>query len=175
MNIADFNIVDILIVAVVLVSTLVSIWRGFAKEAISLGVWVAAFFIAIAFNSGMQQLLENLVSEPSLRQGAAFLLLFILTLVVGSMVSYLVGELIKLSGLSTADRILGMAFGFVRGLVVVVVVALVLDLSLKAAEAKPAWFADSVLVPQLLMLENWSRDSTEDLLSWLGNVSGLKG
>lgn len=175
MNLADVNIIDILVVVIVVISTLVSIKRGFAKEAISLGVWVAAFFIAIAFNSGMQQLLEGVISEPSLRQGAAFLLLFILTLIVGSMVSYLVGELIKLSGLSTTDRILGMAFGFVRGMVIVIVMAVVLDLSLKAAEAKPAWFADSVLVPQLLILENWSRDSTADLLSWLGDVSGLKG
>mgnify|MGYP001951405833 CR=1 FL=1 len=169
----ELNITDMVLIAVVLISTLVSAKRGFAKEAVSLGVWVAAFFVATVFNQGMQLLLADLIAQAAVRQGAAFLLLFILTLVVGSMVSYLIGEFVKMTGLTTADRVLGMAFGFVRGIVVVVVMAVVIKLTLQSVDSQPGWYADSAVIPQLLMLENWSRDSTSELLSWL--ASGLKG
>ena len=158
---------DWLLLVLVLMSTLVALMRGFVKEALSLVTWVFAFFIATLFAPGMEVLLEDTIESDEIRQISAFVLLFVATLVVGSLASYLAGQLIKMTGLSLFDRLLGMGFGVVRGVVVTVVLAMVMQLSLQAADAKPDWYADSTLIPHLLLMENWVRDSAGQVAVWL--------
>lgn len=164
---AEFTIADWLIVAIVVISTLVSLLRGFAREAISLGAWVAAFFVASMFSPGMETLLGDVLENEQARQISAFLALFVATLLVCSMAGFLVSQLIKVTGLGLADRVLGMAFGLVRGVVVALAMALVVDLALESAGTRPAWYQQSLLLPHLMLMENWARDTTAQLLQWL--------
>lgn len=164
---AEFTIADWLIVAIVVISTLVSLLRGFAREAISLGAWVAAFFVASMFSPGMESLLRDVVENEQARQISSFLALFVVTLLVCSMAGFLVSQLIKVTGLGLADRVLGMAFGLVRGVVVALAMALVVDLALESAGTRPVWYQQSVLIPHLMLMENWARDTTAQLLQWL--------
>ena len=66
--------VDGLIVAVIGLSAVVSLWRGFVKEAISLLSWIAAFAVAIAMTPQLSQLLAETISTAALRMLLAFLL-----------------------------------------------------------------------------------------------------
>ncbi len=167
-SVAELTLADWIILGVVALSTLLSLWRGFAREAISLGAWVLAFMIATMFSPSMQVMLQDVIEAEQPRQIASFLILFILTLLAGSMAGFLIGQLIKVTGLSLADRVLGMAFGFVRGVVLALALVLVADLALEASgTAKPDWFGRSVLVPHLMLLENWARDSTARVLEWI--------
>ncbi|MGH1470005.1 MAG: CvpA family protein [Cellvibrionaceae bacterium] len=151
MNWADFAILGILVV-----SGLISLKRGFVKEALSLAGWVAAFIIAMLFGSSLETLFVDNISSPSIRKIVAFAILFVSTLIVAGLVNYLIGELVKITGLSGTDRLLGMIFGFIRG--VIIIMAMLLLLPAIVPLDKEMWWQQSVLIPQFLSMEGWCRE-----------------
>ena len=153
-----------------LVSVLASLLRGFVREAMSLVVWVAAFFVAAMFSPGMEALLADVIAREEVRRIAGFVAVFIATLVMGSLLTYLAGLVVKLTGLGVLDRLLGMAFGALRGVVAAVVAIMVLRAALDGAGARPPWFTDSVLVPHLLLMENWVRDTAQPVAAWVREI-----
>jgi len=155
------NVADWAIAAIVLVSCLLSLKRGFVKEALSLGAWIAAFFIATAFSEQLAAILSDSIDNSSFRHMAAYGILFIGTLMMGSLINYLLAQVIKATGLSGADRLLGTAFGLARGLVIILVIIVVARV-LVPIEEEPLW-QNSVLIPHLLLVENWSRDTFSQL------------
>lgn len=162
------NLADGIILFVIAVSALLSVRRGFTREAFSLLTWVAAFIIARLFSPALDILLQEQISTPSLRAAVAFGSLFALTLAVGALINHLLGELIRVTGLSSTDRLMGMVFGALRG-VLLMVVLVALGRHLFAADP---WWHDSTLVPHLVMMEAWTRDVGESLLAFIMNVSG---
>jgi len=87
------NLADAIILIVIAISALLSVRRGFTREAFSLLTWVAAFIIARLFSPALDLLLQDQIATPSLRAAVAFGLLFVLTLVVGALINHLLGEL----------------------------------------------------------------------------------
>ena len=79
--------IDLIIVGVVLLSGLISLVRGFVKEAMSLVIWVVAFAVAMNFKEPAAALLVNVIEQPSIRQLVAWGALFVATLLLGSMVN----------------------------------------------------------------------------------------
>ena len=144
-------VVDWVIVVVVVVSALVSLKRGFVKELLSLLSWVGALIIASLFSERLAGLMTGLIATESWRLAAAFTLLFILTLVVGAMVNHLIGELVRMTGLSGLDRTLGVVFGILRGGLIVVALLAVARLF-----ALDGFWQGSVLVPWIDPLINWT-------------------
>lgn len=161
------NLADGIILFVIAVSALLSVRRGFTREAFSLFTWVAAFIIARLFSPALELLLEGQIETPSLRMAVAFGTLFVLTLVVGALISHLLGELIRVTGLSGTDRLLGMVFGALRG-VVLMVVLIALG---RHMFAEDPWWQQSSMVPHFVMLESWTRQVGEDVLAFVMNVS----
>lgn len=149
------NWVDYFIIGIIVVSTLVSLLRGFVREALSLAVWVLAFGVGWAFHADLAPAFARWISTPSIQLGAAFGLLVVLTLILGGIVNYLIGRLIDETGLSGTDRVLGMAFGVARGALVVGVLVL-----LACATPLPSdpWWRESVLLPRFEDLAAWLRD-----------------
>ncbi len=163
MNWADWGIVLIL-----LVSSLISLKRGFIKEALSLVVWLLAIIIGLSFRQQASYLLAEHIATPSVRELAAFALLFVATLLVGACVNFLIGQLVKVTGLTGTDRLLGMLFGLARGFVVVMVILIVLP-GILPVEQDP-WWQSSVLIPYLSQFEGWTRELG---VSVWGFVTGL--
>ncbi|MEC8880501.1 MAG: CvpA family protein [Pseudomonadota bacterium] len=162
------NLADGIILFIIAASALISVRRGFTREAFSLLTWVAAFIVARLFSPALEVLLADSIETPSLRLAVAFGLLFTVTLIVGALINHLLGELIRVTGLSGTDRLLGMVFGALRGaLVVVVLGALGHHLF-----SEDAWWRESLLVPHFAMLEDWTRRLAGDLIAYLMNVSG---
>ncbi|MBH3553469.1 CvpA family protein [Pseudomonas aeruginosa] len=150
-----FTWVDWTMVAIIVVSSLISLSRGFVKEALSLLTWIVAGAVAWMFGGALAQHLGEYIQTPSARIIAACALLFIATLLLGALVNYLIGELIRVTGLSGTDRFLGMVFGGARG--VLLVVLLVGLLSLAPVQQHP-WWQQSVLMPHFLMVADWSKN-----------------
>ena len=145
---------------IVALSTLISLWRGFVREALSLAAWVAAFLVSTSFSGRMSQLLVNYITNDTLRQVSAWVVLFMATLLLGSLVNTLVAQLIRATGLSGADRILGTVFGFARGLVVVLVAIFILEAVLEPEDQ--AFMQNSRLMPHLAMVEQWAQETFSD-------------
>ncbi|WP_194787718.1 CvpA family protein [Pseudomonas sp. UFMG81] len=150
-----FTWVDWAIIAIIAISSLISLKRGFVKEALSLVIWIVAGALAWMFGGSLSVYLESYIQTPSMRTIAGCAILFVATLLVGAMLNFLIGELIRVTGLSGTDRFLGMAFGAARGaLLVVVAVGL---LSLGPVQQDP-WWQESRLIPQFLLVADWSKN-----------------
>jgi len=157
------NVADALILLVIAISALLSLRRGFTREAFSLLTWVAAFVVARLFGPSLELLLENTIDTPSARIATAFAVLFAATLVVGALINHLLGELVRVTGLSTTDRLFGMVFGAVRGVLLVIVLVAVGSHVFSA----DSWWHESLLVPQFALLEDWTRTVAAELVTFI--------
>ncbi len=145
--------IDWVILGVLGLSTLISIKRGFVKEALSLVTWFLAIVVARLFAGQTSTLLVGYIEVPSIRIGVAYALLFFGTLIVGGLVNRLISEVVKLSGLGGTDSFLGMFFGLARGgLVILVIVA---GLHYLAPVKEDGWWQESVLIPHFVSAVEW--------------------
>ena len=144
---------DYAILAIVAISLLVGALRGFMKEVFSLLVWVAAFFIAYQYSGDLAPLMEPHVDLPSARTAMAFTGLFVVVLLIGGLLTYLLGRLVESTGLSGTDRLLGGVFGAFRGLAIVIVVLLVAGFTPIPADP---WWQNSPTIARLMPLVDWA-------------------
>ena len=117
------------------VSALVAVIRGFMREVLSLLSWVAAFVAASTFAGRIAPMLPAAIPNDSLRLLAAFLLVFGATLLLMVVITLAIVELVRVVGLGFVDRVLGLAFGLVRGLLIVLIVVLLAGLTRLPEEA----------------------------------------
>lgn len=129
--------VDLLIVLIGIASALFGIWRGFAKEALSLATWLAAIWLAWQFTWLIEPMLGEWQAAPELKIWAARIIIFVLVLIAGGLVAWFVRELILHTGLSGTDRALGGLFGLARGALIVGLVAMVVQML--GVEGDPWW------------------------------------
>jgi membrane protein required for colicin V production len=127
-------------------SVLVSVVRGFTREALSLLGWVIAFFAANALSGVVAEWFAPIIKDGSLRVLAAFIAVFVVTLILASLGAMVVSRMLKNAGLGLEDRLLGGFFGFARGMLIVLVLVLVSGLT--ALPRQPAW-SDAMLSPPL--------------------------
>jgi membrane protein required for colicin V production len=167
---AQLNALDWVIIVVVALSVLLSLWRGFAREALSLAGWVAAFLIANMFVDQMASVLAGTIDNITGRYVAAYAILFVLSLMVFSLISMLVSRVIKATGLSLLDRLLGTVFGFARGIILVLVCVFIVRQLVPPADLQ--WLHRSQLMPHLDVLAQWVQVTFADFNS--GQWSGIK-
>lgn len=152
----DLVWVDIAIPIIIAVSALFSLVRGFVREALSLAGWLAAFWVALNFAKNFADLFLGGISAPSLRIVLAFTILFVVTLLLAALINQLAGQLVKRTGLTGADRTIGVAFGFVRGVVVVSVLVLLAGMTTMPQDP---WWKKSHLVGHFQQLAVWLQKS----------------
>lgn len=146
--------IDLAIIAVIALSALISLIRGFVKESISLLTWIAAGIIAFRYFSPMADFLEPFVTAPTVRGIAAFAVLFVCTLIIGAIVNFIVSQLVSKTGLSGTDKALGVVFGGARGVLIVTIVVLLF--SLTPAPETEAW-QDAASIGFFQQLAEWVR------------------
>jgi membrane protein required for colicin V production len=81
--------------------------------------------------------------------------LFVMTLVLGGLISFLLGVLVNKTGLTGTDRFAGMIFGIVRGMVVVSILVMLAGLT---PLPEDSWWKESKLIPPFQSLALWLRD-----------------
>lgn len=118
-------VLDWLLLGVIALSVALGAWRGLVFELLSLASWVLAFFVARATAGDVAAWLPWTEWDPSLLHAAAFVLVFVAVVFACGVLAWLGKRLVDAVGLRPADRALGALFGFVRGLLLLLVATLV--------------------------------------------------
>lgn len=135
--------IDFLIGAIILISLLIGLARGFIKEAISLSSWLIALWLAYANAVHGEVFFANYFDEEKVRIIAAFITIFVIMLIVASVCGRLLARLLALSISTGVDSSIGVLFGIVRGIILVavfIVAATYIDLD------RHVWWDNSALL-----------------------------
>lgn len=146
------NVVDLVIVAVLALSVLVGLWRGLISEVLALVTWIAAFWVAWTYGPAVSAHFEHSIETPIVRLLVGYGLCFIAVLIAGALVRFGIQALVNGTGLGGTDRLLGMIFGFARGILLVTLMVFLGNLTSFAHE--PMW-QQSTLLPQFKSVAAW--------------------
>jgi membrane protein required for colicin V production len=142
------NAGDLVVIAIVLFSGLIALWRGLIREVLSLVGWVGAGLVTLWAFAYVRPYARSLVDNPLLADLAAGVVLFVVSLIVFSVISGAIGNLVRNSSLNAIDRTLGFVFGLARGLVAIALVYLALALWVWVKPAdRPEWVTKARTLP----------------------------
>ncbi len=140
---------DYAIAGVFAASLVVGAWRGLVREVLSILGWVIAFLAASLLAGPLGPAMPEAIPNPELRVAAAYVVVFAGAVVATALVALLLSKIVNAAGLGGVDRLLGTLFGAARGLLIVVVAALLAGLT--SAPRQPYW-RDSVGGPLLVQV-----------------------
>ena len=117
-----FNQVDLVILIITVLSSAFGLWRGLIKEVLSLLTWIAALLVSRVYSVPLAGLMTGMIENDGIRYVSAFALLFVIVMMFGTFLNFLMSKLLKVTGLKLADRLLGAGFGVARGVIIVLVI-----------------------------------------------------
>ena len=144
-------------------------WRGLLREIVAILGWVIAFLAAGLFSGPLSERLQDLIQVSQLRVIAAYVSIFVGALVVTTIAGLVVARLAQAAGLGGLDRLLGAGFGVLRGVLILVVFALLAGLTPLPRQA--AWtssFSGPVLVIAAKVAIPWLPQSLTQKISFEG-------
>jgi membrane protein required for colicin V production len=145
-------IVDIIIAAIIAVSIIVGFIRGFVKEAISIVSLLVAIWAAMYIGPSVGSISEGWLGSVELQDWFGRILVFVVILAIGGIIGWGVSKLVRLSILSGTDRVLGMIFGFCRGILIFGVAVI---LGQFANFDNDDWWEDSMLIRYGEIVADW--------------------
>ena len=131
---------DYSVIAIVVASMVLGIWRGVVGEIIALVAWVLAFLAAKMFGGEVAQLFFASIADPAMRIVAAWVAVFVVVLILMALLRLAVHGLLKALGLSLTDRLLGIVFGLARGLIIVLALVAVGGMTMVVKEK---WWSEA--------------------------------
>ena len=131
---------DWILAAVLVFSLLLGALRGLVYEVLSVLGWAASFYAAQWFAPQVATLLPLQSASDPVRYAAAFVLVFIAAVFVAGLLAALLKRLVDAIGLRPVDRTLGAAFGVLRGIIMLLAVTVVMDMT---ALKSSAWWQES--------------------------------
>lgn len=157
---------DGIILAIIAVSMLLGVFRGLVREAFSLAGWCAALVVARVFHAPFEAMLAEYIATPSVRMVASYGGLFAATLLLSTVLGYMVMSLMEKAGVRSVDRLLGAVFGLVRGLILV----LVLLVTLAPFTARDPWWRDARLPKEFMHYESAGRELKDSVMHAAGKA-----
>jgi len=121
-----WNWLDWALALIVLFSVVSGLGEGFTRGLIGLASLVVGLAVAAGGYHGLGAGLSTVIHNYDVAYGVAFLMLFIAVIVVGAIISHLADKLLKTAGIKAFDRLLGLFFGLLRGIVFDAVVLMAL-------------------------------------------------
>jgi len=145
----NLNFIDYIFIAIIGLSMVLSLWRGFVHEVISLLGLVAAFFIASRLSGQSGDFLGQWITNGTVADIAGFAMVFVVVMIVAGLVGALISRLVDVAALTATDRTLGVFFGAARGIGLIALCFLVYT-----SYTKPdaPWLKESKLSPYAIEL-----------------------
>lgn len=145
-------IADIAIAIAIAVSVLIGFVRGFVKEAISIATLLIAIWTALHFGENVGSISDEFLSSTEMQTWFGRVLIFAVVLALGGIAGWGVSKLVRLSVLSSTDRLFGTMFGFCRGVVLIAV--FVIGGQYANFDNDP-WWRRSQLIPLATYVADW--------------------
>ncbi|MGC1182266.1 CvpA family protein [Legionella sp.] len=162
-----FQIIDLIIIGIVGLSSLTGLFRGVVKEVIALCIWIVAIWTGYHYSQSLTPWVGSYIQSSTASEIVAFIIIVVGVLLIGSILNFILGLVLKRSGLSSIDKILGMCFGFVRGIFIVSLVLAIL--SMTSLPYQP-YVKGSVICNQLKPVINWVSKYIPIVLNHLKSV-----
>lgn len=121
----SLNVLDILFLAIVILSTLFGILKGFIRELFSLAFFIIGLILSFLYYSDVGAIYSKYLSK-NIANFAGFVTIFVFILVVGTLVTFFIKKMFVLGPLKTIDRIFGGVFGLVRGMLIAAIIVFIL-------------------------------------------------
>ena len=159
-----FNQVDIVILIITVLSSVFGLWRGLIKEVLSLLTWIAALLVSRVYSEPLAGLMTGMIENDGIRYVSAFAILFVIVMMLGTFLNFLMSKLLSVTGLKLADRLLGAVFGVARGVIIVLVILFVTSVFVSETEL----WQKSQLIP-------YGMDWIEKSQVFIGDMNSVSG
>ncbi len=167
------NVADILILVTLLLPAVVGAAYGFLNIVFSITAWVMSVGIALKFGVQFAPLLESYVESPLIREALSFVGMFLLSLLILSAAGYFILKLLGRSGLTAADRFLGLCFGICLGGAIIGVVVFLAGFT--ALPREKMW-QESILLPPFVEIAVWTEQFLpQNVVEYHGYSSAAEG
>ncbi len=148
--------IDYSIITIVFISLVLGCFRGFVRELLALSGWILAFYCANYFSDSLYSLIPFDL-DSNVKYIAAYISIFIVILIFASLVIKLFNRFVKNVGLGLSNFIIGGAFGFIRGVLIIFILSIVLEKT--SFSVNPGWIK-SIYIPII-------KNSVENTLPYL--------
>jgi membrane protein required for colicin V production len=139
------NSFDVVILVILVIFTLLGMWRGLLREIITILTWVLSFALAWLFAARFAYLFASISNEPVLQQVVSFVAIFFVVFTAGTAASWLIHKYIPPKSLfRAANVVFGGLFGAARGAVIIISIFLVAGLT--SFPQRP-WWRESAITP----------------------------
>ncbi len=145
-----FHMTDIAVVIVVLISGVLAFLRGFVREALGIAAWIGAAFIAMQVQPLTMGLAMDLIGMEVIAKYGSWVVIFLIALIILSIVSGAIANMIKDTSLNALDRSLGFVFGLARGGLLIAVAYFLSAQLMNKSAPPPEWLAKAKTYPLIL-------------------------
>ena len=116
-----FSVLDLVVISIVLISALLAAVRGFTREVLAIVAWVVAAAAAWYLHPTALPIAQQYISSNTVALVASIGAIFVITLIIVSIVTVQISDLILDSRIGALDRTLGLFFGAARGFLICVI------------------------------------------------------
>ncbi|MDQ2802959.1 MAG: CvpA family protein, partial [Pseudomonadota bacterium] len=133
------NWVDLVVLAVVVLSGLAGLVRGLVREVLGIAAWAVAAVVASPWGAfpTVAPIMRRHIADPNLADAAAFLVVFLPILIAFWVIARIISGAVQRSAVGGLDRTLGLVFGLARGAALLIIAYIVIGLALPVAQWPP--------------------------------------
>lgn len=156
------NFVDIVVLAIIALSTLLALGRGFVKEVLSIFGWIGAAigtFLIFVYVPQVREFAHKQIAEPLLANIACVVGLFVVLLIVLGFFNHAISSRVHASSLGPLDKSLGLVFGLLRGVILVALAHMAMtDWFMPNKDQRPDVINQARTEPYAEMAANYIKD-----------------
>jgi len=186
--IGPLTYLDAALIAVAFISGLLAMYRGFAREMLSIVSWLVAagavLYFVLYHKPFAEEMAQQMGTQVAIAQIVVGALIFVIVLIVVHLITARLSDAILDSRIGMIDRILGFIFGVFRGFILIVIPFMFYEAFFPEPEQQYPWVRDSASLPYIKVTGNALRSILEtnlpssltappgDQQSWLEKPSG---
>ncbi len=149
-NNININVLDILLFVSIIVSLIIGYIRGFIKESLSIVNWLLAAWLSFKYYSDIKTITLSFVPTPIIADAISFGILFLLCIIILTIISNFISKNIRNSILGPLDKIMGMLFGFIRAIILIILIMIAGNQTIWINKTLPDWIYKSASYPIII-------------------------